>query len=169
MSNQDQETDCKELTLSNLLNTDKDLSFDSESFAPGIKFINLQNHLGSDGSISIFEFTELDSFIPRRFFFVHDVPPNNSRGFHAHKDCIQLLIAAHGVCTLEIKRGQKNLKIIMDSAEIGVLLPAMTWATQTYKDKNTVLIVLASHTYDPKDYIEDFELYSQMIRDSASE
>ena len=71
MSNQVQETDCKELTLSNLLNTDKDLSFDSESFAPGIKFINLQNHLGSDGSISIFEFTELDSFIPRRFFFAN--------------------------------------------------------------------------------------------------
>lgn len=169
MSGGVQETGRKELTLSNLLNTDEDLSFDIESFAPGIKFINLQNHLGSDGSISIFEFIELDNFIPRRLFFVHDVPPNNSRGIHAHKDCIQLLIAAHGVCTLEIKRGQKNLKIIMDSAEIGVLLPAMTWATQTYKDKNTVLIVLASHTYDPKDYIEDFELYSQMVRDSASE
>ena len=169
MTNRVEEVDSKEITLSNLLKPNKELSFDVETFIPGVKIINLQNHLGFDGSISILEFNELSNLTPKRLFFVSDVPPNKSRGFHAHKECIQLLIAAHGVCTLEIKKGDRSLKLIMDSPEIGVLLPAMTWATQTYKDKNTVLIVLASHSYDPKDYIEDFEMYSQLARDSASE
>jgi hypothetical protein len=169
MNNRVKVTVFEELTLSNLLNPDGNLTFDIESFIPGIKIIDLQNHLGSDGSISIFEFIALDGFNPKRLFFVHNVPPDESRGFHAHKDCIQLLIAAQGVCTLEIKKGDKNLRIVMDSAEKGVLLPAMTWASQTYKDKNTVLIVLASHSYDPDDYIEDFDLYSQLIQDSTSE
>lgn len=169
MTNRVQEVDSKEITLSNLLKSNKELSFDIETFIPGIKIINLQNHLASDGSTSILDFAELSCLTPKRLFFVSDVPPNESRGFHAHKECIQLLIAAHGVCTLEVKKADRSLKLVMDSPEIGVLLPAMTWATQTYKDKNTVLIVLASHSYDPEDYIEDFEMYSQMVRDIASE
>ena len=169
MTNRVQEVDSNAITLSKLLKPKKELSFDIETFIPGIKIIKLQNHLASDGSISILDFAELSYFTPKRLFFVSDVPPNESRGFHAHKECIQLLIAAHGVCTLEIKKGDRSLKLIMDCPEIGVLLPAMTWATQTYRDKNTVLIVLASHPYDPEDYIEDFEMYSQMVRDIASE
>lgn len=169
MTNHVQEVESKAITLSNLLKPNKELSFDIETFIPGVKIINLQNHRASDGSISILDFAELSSLTPKRLFFVSDVPANESRGFHAHKECIQLLIAAHGVCTLEIKKEDRSLKLIMDCPEIGVLLPAMTWATQSYKDKNTVLIVLASHSYDPEDYIEDFEMYSQIVRDRTSE
>ena len=115
MSNRVQVTVSEELTLSSLLNPDGNLTFDVESFIPGIKIIDLQNHLGSDGSISIFEFIALDSFNPKRLFFVHNVPPDESRGFHAHKDCIQLLIAAHGVCTLEIKKGDKITAVVTAS------------------------------------------------------
>lgn len=163
------EKDYKEFTLSKLLKLEKDLSCELESFIPGIKIIELKDHTGDDGSISILEFTELNSFTPKRMFFVHDVPPNKARGFHAHKECIQLLIAAHGVCTLEIKHGDKRLKVVMDSPKLGVLLPAMTWATQTYKNENSVLIVLASHTYDPDDYIEDFVSYLKIVGNSLSE
>lgn len=169
MTNRVEEVDRKEIKLSNLLKPNKELSFVVETFIPGVKIINLQNHLGSDGSISILEFNELSSLTPKRLFFISDVSPNKSRGFHAHKECIQLLIAAHGICTLDITKGNKNIKLIMDTPEFGVLLPRMTWATQTYHDKNTVLIVLASHSYDKKDYIEDFEIYSQMVSEGSSE
>ena len=56
MTNRVEEVDSKEITLSNLLKPNKELSFDVETFIPGVKIINLQNHLGFDGSISILEF-----------------------------------------------------------------------------------------------------------------
>jgi hypothetical protein len=81
----------------------------------------------------------------------------------------QLLIAANGVCTLDVVRGEKKLKVIMDNSDRAVLVPRMTWATQTYGNIDSVLIVLASHPYDKEDYIEDFELYSKLIEEKDFE
>ena len=57
----------------------------------------------------------------------------------------------------------------MDNSEKAVLVPRMTWATQTYGNIDSVLIVLASHPYDKEDYIEDFELYSKLIEENDVE
>ena len=153
----------KEFSFSSTPEDSRKLNLELDGYIPGLKVINLQNFTGSDGSISILEFAYSEAFSPQRLFFVHNVPPNKSRGFHAHRECAQLLIAANGVCTLDVVRGEKKLKVIMDNSERAVLVPRMTWATQTYGNTDSVLIVLASHPYDKEDYIEDFGLYSKLI------
>jgi dTDP-4-dehydrorhamnose 3,5-epimerase-like enzyme len=153
----------KEFSFSSTPEDSRKLNLELDGYIPGLKVIDLQNFTGSDGSISILEFAYSVTFSPKRLFFVHNVPPNKSRGFHAHRECAQLLIAANGVCTLDVVRGEKKLKVIMDNSERAVLVPRMTWATQTYGNTDSVLIVLASHPYDKEDYIEDFGLYSKLI------
>lgn len=164
MSIQGYDKHYKEFSLSTTPEDLRKLNLELDGYIPGLKVIDLQSYTGSDGSISILEFTSSEIFSPQRLFFIHNVPPNKSRGFHAHKECAQLLIAANGVCTLDVVRGEKKLKVIMDNSERAVLLPKLTWATQTYDDTNCVLLVLASHLYDKEDYIEDFELYSKLIK-----
>ena len=153
----------KEFSFSSTPEDSRKLNLELDGYIPGLKVIDLQNFTGSDGSISILEFAYSEAFSPQRLFFVHNVPPNKSRGFHAHRECAQLLIAAKGVCTLDVVRGEKKLKVIMDNSERAVLVPRMIWATQTYGSTDSVLIVLASHPYDKEDYIEDFGLYSKLI------
>jgi len=169
MSIKVEEKNYKEFSLSSTPEDLRKLNLELDGYIPGLKVIDLQNFTGSDGSISILEFASSKAFSPQRLFFVHNVPPNKSRGFHAHRECAQLLIAANGVCTLDVVRGEKKLKVIMDYSERAVLVPRMTWATQTYGSTDSVLIVLASHAYDKEDYIEDFELYSQLIEEKDVE
>lgn len=163
MSTEVEDKNYKEFLLSSAPQDSKKLNLELDGYISGLKVIDLQNFTGSDGSISILEFASSVGFSPKRLFFVHKVPPNKSRGFHAHRECAQLLIVANGVCTLDVVRGEKKLRVIMDSSERAVLLPRLTWATQTYGDTNCVLLVLASHPYDKEDYIEDFEAYSKLI------
>jgi dTDP-4-dehydrorhamnose 3,5-epimerase-like enzyme len=169
MSLKVEEKNYKEFSLSRTPEDLRKLNLELDGYIPGLKLVDLQNFTGSDGSISILEFASSKAFSPQRLFFVHNVPPNKSRGFHAHRECAQLLIAANGVCTLDVVRGEKKLKVIMDNSERAVLVPRMTWATQTYSSTDSVLIVLASHAYDKEDYIEDFELYSQLIEEKEVE
>jgi hypothetical protein len=169
MSLKVEEKNYKEFSLSRTPEDLRKLNLELDGYIPGLKVVDLQNFTGSDGSISILEFASSKAFSPQRLFFVHNVPSNKSRGFHAHRECAQLLIAENGVCTLDVVRGEKKLKVIMDNSEKAVLVPRMTWATQTYGNIDSVLIVLASHPYDKEDYIEDFELYSKLIEENDVE
>ena len=46
----------------------------------------------------------------------------------------------------------------------GLLVPPMNWCEITYKDENTILLVLASHDYDPNDYIHDYDEFKDRMR-----
>jgi hypothetical protein len=157
MSKEFQSIRFKEIVLSSLGDNSSTITTELESFMPGVHILDVQSIIQPQGTISILEFGTLEPFIPKRIFFVHNVPTRQARGFHAHKNCAQLLISAQGVCVLEVIREGKKLNVTMDSSTKAVLLPKMTWASQTYLTSDSLLIVLASHPYDALDYIQDFQ------------
>lgn len=108
------------------------------------------------GSLAAIEFATLP-FEVRRFFAVYDVTSYEVRGEHAHKACTQGLVALAGSLSVVIDDGSDRLELTLDSpADVLVIRPGV-WATQYKFTSGSVLGVLASHPYDPSDYIRDYE------------
>ena len=84
MSIEVEDKNYKEFSFSSTPEDSRNLNLELDGYIPGLKVVDLQNFTGSDGSISILEFASSTAFSPQRLFFVHNVPSNKSRGFHAH-------------------------------------------------------------------------------------
>ena len=70
-----------------------------------------------------------------------------------------------GACSLAVDDGATREEFRLDHPTIGVHVPPMVWATQFKHTSDAMLLVLASHRYDPGDYIRD---YADFLREVAS-
>ncbi len=115
------------------------------------------------GKIAVGDFAKDVPFPVNRFFVVYAVPSSHVRGEHAHKRCIQYLIAVSGSIRVLIDNGQAREEIVLDSPTKGLLIPPMVWATQFNYTADAVLLVFASDPYDPDDYIRDYEEFLRLL------
>lgn len=109
---------------------------------------------------------ELDKQIPfdvRRMFYVMNVPSHHMRGEHAHHECHQLLVCLKGKITVTADNGNARQEWILDGPQVGLHLHPLIWAAQWNYSPDAVLAVFASHSYDPKDYIRDYEDYLRTV------
>ncbi len=98
-------------------------------------------------------------FLPRRWFMVYDVPSREVRGEHAHRVCHQFLICVSGQVVVAVDDGRRRGEVLLDEPTLGVYLPPMIWGSQFRYDPQTVMLVLASHPYDPSDYIREYDSF----------
>jgi hypothetical protein len=102
-------------------------------------------------------------FTPQRYFVVFDVPGKHVRGEHAHKACHQFLVAVRGSVTLVVDDGTHAEEIVLDEPGLGVYVPPNVWAIQYRYSPDALLLVLASHPYDPSDYIRDYDEFLRAV------
>lgn len=114
------------------------------------------------GHLSVGDFTGDIPFKPQRFFLVYEVPSKYVRGEHAHLQCEQFLVCVSGRLAVVVDDGLHREEIVLDRPNIGLYIPPMIWATQYQYLENTVLLVFASHAYDPADYIRDYRQFVQL-------
>jgi hypothetical protein len=50
----------------------------------------------------------------------------------------------------------------LNQRQLGLYLPPLTWAVQYRYTTDAVLMVMASHAYDAKDYIRDYAEFLQL-------
>lgn len=128
----------------------------TETGVRGVTIHALTNARDLRGSLTAAEFSELP-FVPRRLFTVYDVPSESVRGSHAHRQCSQFLVCLAGTVSCLVDDGSAREEIRLANSEIGLHIPPMIWGTQWKYTRDAVLLVLASHPYDPDDYIRDYE------------
>jgi hypothetical protein len=109
------------------------------------------------GSLAVGEVPSELPFLPKRFFLVYGVPSIELRGEHAHKECEQYLMCIHGSCRVMVDDGTNRCEAILDRPDLGIYMPSMIWGTQYRYSQNAVLLVFASHSYDPNDYIRTYD------------
>lgn len=114
------------------------------------------------GNLSVGEFGRNLPFVPQRYFLVFDVPSAEVRGEHAHRQCHQFLVCVHGRVSVVADDGARREEFLLDRPEIGLHVAPLVWATQYRYSSDAVLLVFASHAYDPSDYIRD---YDDFLRD----
>lgn len=123
---------------------------------PGVTLHRLTSARDLRGSLTVAEFSDLP-FAPQRLFTVFDVPSESVRGSHAHRECSQFVICMAGVLSCLVDDGSAREEIRLEGSEVGLNIPPMIWGTQWKYSRDAVLLVLASHPYDPEDYIRDYE------------
>ena len=90
---------------------------------------------------------------------VFDVPGVDVRGEHAHYHCHQFLVCVNGALHVVADDGSRRQEFVLDSKDIGLYLPPMTWGIQYLYTPGSTLLVFASHPYDPDDYLRDYGEY----------
>jgi UDP-2-acetamido-3-amino-2,3-dideoxy-glucuronate N-acetyltransferase len=103
--------------------------------------------------------TEDVPFIPKRWFFVYDVPSREVRGEHAHRRCHQFLVCVAGEVTIAVDDGENRTEVVLDDPALGIYVPPLVWGSQFRYDSTSVLLVLASHAYDADDYIREYDVF----------
>lgn len=126
---------------------------------PGVRLLNVPTIRDMRGNLIVRQLGAGMSFVPQRCFLVFDVPSRELRGEHAHRVCEQLLICVAGSVSVLCDDGTHRQEFLLDSPEIGLHMPAMIWGTQYRYTPDAVLMVLASHAYDPNDYIRDYDTF----------
>lgn len=116
------------------------------------------------GDLTVGEFASDMPFVPKRYFIVYDVPSEKVRGQHAHKKCRQFLVCVKGSVKVAVDDGKTRSEYLLDSPEKGLFIPPMAWGAQYAYEKNTVLLVFASHPYDNEDYIRDYNEWLEKVR-----
>jgi hypothetical protein len=101
-------------------------------------------------------------FIPKRVFLVYGVPNHHVRGEHAHHECAQFLMAAHGTLSVVVDDGSHRREVRLEDQTVGLYLPPMIWGIQYKFDRDTVLLVAASHAYSAEDYIRDYSKFQRL-------
>lgn len=136
-----------------------------DSAVRGVKVMQLR-HVRDEvrGDLAVIEFAEALPFKPQRCFWTYAIPGRQVRGEHAHRECSQFLVSAHGACRLRLDDGSRQDEITLDCPEKGVLVPPMVWAEASGHSEDSVLLVLASHAYDAGDYIRDYREFLRIMR-----
>lgn len=134
----------------------------TETSVKGVTLHGLAAVTDIRGSLSVGEFERDIPFVPKRYFLVYDVPTEETRGEHAHKECEQFLIAAKGTVHVVADDGVNREEFVLDGSRTGLYLPPMTWGIQYKYSSDAVLMVFASHFYDNADYIRDYAEFSKL-------
>lgn len=102
-------------------------------------------------------------FTPPRFFLIHRVPDGVVRGAHAHHELHEVLVAVAGQVTLELDDGCGRATVVLDDPTVGLYLPPLVWRTQRRYAPGSMLLALASHDYDPDDYVRDHDEFLALV------
>lgn len=124
---------------------------------PGVELRMLRHAVDLRGSLVAANFSSDLPFMPRRAFSVFDVPTKDVRGEHAHRTCEQFLVCLAGSVSCVVDNGVTRQEFRLDRPDVGLYMPPMIWGTQYNYSADAVLLALASHEYDPADYIRDYD------------
>lgn len=109
------------------------------------------------GSISIVEGINNLPFLPKRVFYLYDIPAGESRGAHAHKQCHQFIIAASGSFEISLDDAKNKKTVTLNRPFYGLHIPPGIWAFELNFSSGSICLVLASHKYNADDYIRNYD------------
>lgn len=120
------------------------------------RLINFNENRDARGYLVAIEGKNNIPFEIARVYYIYNAPQNTERGFHAHRNLKQVLIAIKG--TIEVTceyHGQKSF-YILDSPKKGLLLDSLVWHTMKFISDDSILMVLADTYYNESDYVRNY-------------
>ncbi len=120
------------------------------------------------GNLSFAEYEKQIPFIPKRCFWVFNVPSREVRGEHAHKKLHQYLVCVKGSVNIVLDDGKDKLEVVLDKPDLGLHIPPKVWGIQYKYSEDAVLLVLASEEYATEDYLRNYEDFITYINYESS-
>lgn len=121
--------------------------------------VEMDKHHHEKGNITVVENQKTVPFDVERIYYLYDVPGGESRGGHAHRELMQLIVAVSGSFTVTLDDGNVRRTFVLNRPYQGLLIVPGIWRTLDDFSSGSVCLVLASNKYDEKDYIRDYKEY----------
>lgn len=112
-------------------------------------------------------FVESGRHVPfdiRRVYYLYDVPGDEVRGGHAHRELEQVLIAVSGSFEVVLNDGERERVVTLDRPDQGLYVARLVWRELRAFSPGAVCLVLASLPYDEADYYRSFADFRAAVR-----
>lgn len=124
--------------------------------------MNLLKSVDHRGMLSALEFSDLP-FVPRRAFWIRNMPEGSVRGGHAHRRCHQWVVWVSGTFDIRaVNRVGSHVKRMQRDGDIVHAAP-LTWLTIEALSADAVVLVFCSEPYDELDYIRDKDEFTKCL------
>lgn len=121
--------------------------------------------IGDDrGNLVVLEENKNIPFSIKRIYYLFDLQSDIPRGFHAHKELVQVAVCVKGHCDILMDDGKNKETVTLDSPDKGLLIDVMQWHEMRNFSEDCVLLVLASNIYDEADYIRSYEQFQNEVK-----
>ena len=130
-----------------------------------ISFLNTHQSEGFHTKVEGFKDVPFDI---KRTYWTYDIPAGAARGGHAHKECLEVIIAASGSFTVILDDGTRKEAFHLNRPDEGLLVNTGIWRTLEDFSAGSVCFVLASELYDADDYIYEYEDFLEYTKNGQS-
>lgn len=99
--------------------------------------------------------TVVEKILPfdiKRLFYIYGVD-DSVRGNHRHHKTIQAAVCIAGSCVISNDDGKRRQEFVLDNPNKCLLLEPHDYHSMHHFTPNAILMVMASETFDPSDYI----------------
>lgn len=117
------------------------------------------------GNLAVIE-KDTIPFAIKRVYYLFDVPSDASRGGHAHKELIQVLVAVSGSFDVIIDDGNTRQKVTLNKPDKALLIPSRVWREIENFSSGAVCLSIVSDEFDEDDYIRDYEEFKKYLTSS---
>lgn len=132
-----------------------------------VKMLDFPQHGDERGHLVIIEGNKDTPFDIKRAFYIYGSANDVVRGQHANRKTEFILINVAGTSKVRVKDGEGNEAIFcLNRPHTGIYLPTMVWKDMYDFSEDSVLLVLASEHYNPDEYIRDYEVFCQEIKNN---
>lgn len=114
------------------------------------------------GLLSVIESNLNIPFQINRVFYIYGTKEGIRRGFHGHYKTRQALVSVSGACKIFLDNAKRKTDVTLDSPTKILILEPNDWHEMYDFTPDCVLLVLASHLYDPQDYIRDYQKFIEV-------
>lgn len=108
------------------------------------------------GALTVAELGGLVPFTVVRLFFVTGVPVGTARGQHGHYRCSQYFLCQGGRLQTVVSDGTQERIFVLEPGQ-GLLVPPGIFASESYLEPHTILLVLCDRPYEKDDYIHTID------------
>ncbi|EHH0795227.1 FdtA/QdtA family cupin domain-containing protein [Vibrio vulnificus] len=111
------------------------------------------------GSLVALEANKLIPFDIKRVYYLFGMQSDLPRGFHAHRELVQVAVCLKGSCDIVMDNGHEKEMVRLSSPSQGLVIDVMQWHEMRNFSEDCVLLVLASDVYDESDYIRNYGVF----------
>jgi hypothetical protein len=129
------------------------------SHVSDVRTIELPRFARADGELVIAEGSATVPFAIARVFTLR-APLGARLGEHAHRRCTQLMVCVHGAVDVMSDDSRDRRTFTLAQSNVGLLVPPTIWNLITFREANSVLMVICDRPYQEEDYVR---VYSDFL------
>lgn len=116
------------------------------------------------GQLVALESSKQIPFDVKRVFYIYGTQEGIPRGNHSHYKTKQFLVAVNGSCKVTLDNGKIKETFDLNKPNLGLFQDALIWGTMHDFSSDCVLIVLANEYYDASDYITNYNIFLEEVK-----